>query len=364
MGAALCQCMYNTLISKGLLLKEERQELLFDPTDEAPDPRISVLLTPSIGSFWGRRKTIRYADMFCGIGGFHTAADGLGLECVFACDIDEDCRTIYQHNYRLKPESDICRLDISAIPEHDILCAGFPCQPFSIIGNGGGFADARGTLFFELARIIDARRPAAFVLENVKQIATHNRRKTLARILQILRELGYTVDYRILNALHFGVPQKRERIIIVGFRGKVAGFTWPTGKLPMKPLNEILEPEPEDHHYVSDRIRRKRHSLHKAKVKPSIWHENKSGNISSYPYSCALRAGASYNYLLVNGERRLTPREMLRLQGFPESFKIVGSDRQIRKQAGNSVPVPMVRAVLERVLNVQRAEAEGPIKAA
>ena len=303
--------------------------------------------------------------MFCGIGGFHSAGHSLGMKCVFACDIDADAREQYEHTYHLRPESDICKVDVEKIPEHDILCAGFPCQPFSIIGDRAGFADARGTLFFELAKIIEAKHPPAFVLENVKQLASHNKGKTLARILEILRGLGYWVDYRILNALHFGVPQKRERILIVGFYGKeVTSFPWPTRRIPITPLVEILEADPDETHFVSERIGKSRKRAHKASVKPAIWHENKSGNISSHPFSCALRAGASYNYLLVDGERRLTPREMLRLQGFPDSFDVIGSDAQIRKQAGNSVPVPMVKAVLERVIHVQTTKAQGNIKKA
>ena len=129
----------------------------------------------------------------------------------------------------------------------------------------------------------------------------------------------------------------------------------------MKPLSDILEPNPDPKHIVSTRIREKRHAAHKAKITPSIWHENKAGNVSSHPFSCALRAGASYNYLLVDGNRRLTPREMLRLQGFPESFEIVCNDSQTRKQAGNAVPAPIVKAVMEAMLHViepARAEAE------
>lgn len=335
----------------------ENSNPLFAKFDDVMKSVLRVPAQNGLGSFWGRRKRLTYADMFCGIGGFHTAADSLGMECVFACDIDEDVRTIYAENYKIKPEGDICQIDASKIPDHDVLCAGFPCQPFSIIGAGAGFADARGTLFFELAKIIEAKEPPAFVLENVKQLATHNKGKTLSRILEILRGLGYTVDYRILNALNFGLPQKRERILIVGFRGEATSFNWPTRKLPMIPLSELLEAEPDASTFVSDRIKRKRQSVHKAKIKPAIWHENKAGNISSHPFSCALRAGASYNYLLVDGERRLTPREMLRLQGFPDTFKIVGNDSSIRKQAGNSVPVPIVKHILERVLHAERSES-------
>jgi DNA (cytosine-5)-methyltransferase 1 len=311
-----------------------------------------------IGNFWEDKKTLTFADMFCGIGGFHAAASQLGMRCVFACDIDADCRAIYEHNYGIKPASDICRVTPASIPDHDILFAGFPCQPFSIIGNRGGFTDARGTLFFELAKIIKAKNPQALILENVRMLSSHNEGKTLERIIEVLKELGYWVDYKILNALDFGLPQKRERILIVGFKGEITGFKWPNRVLPMIPLKEILEANPDKRFFVSERIRRKRHADHKADTKPEIWHENKSGHISSYPYSCALRAGASYNYLLVDGDRRLTPRELLRLQGFPESFEIVGNDGQVRKQAGNSVPVPMVKAVMERLLYVQRVETQ------
>ena len=160
------------------------------------------------------------------------------------------------------------------------------------------------------------------------------------------------MDYKILNALDFGLPQKRERILIVGWRGEVEGFAWPNKKIPMKPLSALLEKKVDERHYVSTRILKSRKAEHKAKVKPAIWHENKAGNISSHPFSCALRAGASYNYLLVDGERRLTPREMLRLQGFPDTFKLICPDGQTRKQTGNAVPVPMVKAVLEAVLRV------------
>lgn len=347
-------------------MTEPVQNPLFGKFDEVVKAVMRTgQLVPSRGSYWEGVGRLRYADLFCGIGGFHAAADQLNMECVFACDIDDEARRVYEHNWRVRPEGDIARVRAENIPDFDILFAGFPCQPFSIIGNREGFADARGTLFFELAKIIAAKKPRAFVLENVRQLVSHNHGKTLSRILEILRkELKYTVDHKILNALHFGLPQKRERVLIVGFRDGVKGFEWPTEKVPMRPLSEILEKNPDPRFFVSERIRRARYAAHTPKVTPSIWHENKAGNISSHPFSCALRAGASHNYLLVNGERRLTPREMLRLQGFPETFEIIANDSQARKQAGNAVPVPMVKTVIERVLHVERAENKGNIKAA
>lgn len=295
---------------------------------------------------------LRCIDLFSGIGGFHIAATNLGLKVVFACDIDDHARATYRRNFGLEPEGDITRIRAEDIPGHELLFAGFPCQPFSIIGNKQGFADPRGTLWFEVVRIIRAKHPQGIVLENVKQLATADKGKVLQRILDDLKDIGYTTDHRILNAIHFGLPQKRERTIIVATLAQCDQFSWPAKRLPMIPLSEVLETNPDPKHFVSERILAKRREAHTPAVTPSIWHENKAGHISSYPYSCALRAGASHNYLLVNGERRLTPRELLRLQGFPDDFEIVSTDAQVRKQAGNAVPVPVVQAVIEAIINV------------
>jgi DNA (cytosine-5)-methyltransferase 1 len=167
-----------------------------------------------------------------------------------------------------------------------------------------------------------------------------------------LRDLGYHADFRIFNALDFGLPQKRERIFIVGFK-KACSFDWPKGGVPMTPLKDILEENVPEQYYASAYIKKNRLKKHKPTKEPTIWHENKAGHISAYPFSCALRAGASYNYLLVNGERRLTPREMLRLQGFPDSFNIVCNYSQTRKQAGNSLPVPVAKAILNNLFIAQ-----------
>lgn len=272
------------------------------------------------------------------------------MKAVAASDIDGHCQDTYENNFGFRPMGDIVDIQASDIPDHDILLAGFPCQPFSIIGQMQGFADTRGTLFFEIARIIKAKKPRAFVLENVKMLRGHNGGKTLARILAVCRELGYQVDFRVFNALDFGLPQKRERIFIVGFRDKVS-FEWPTGGLRMKSLDKLLEKNVPEKYYASDAIRAARLAKHEPTEETTVWHENKSGNVSAYPYSCALRAGASYNYLLVNGERRLTGREMLRLQGFPDTFKITTSYTQTRKQAGNSLPVPVAKAVISSLLD-------------
>lgn len=300
---------------------------------------------------------IKFIDLFCGIGGFRYASEKafnnlkLKGECVFSSDIDKFAQESYEANFGERPVGDITKVDEKEIPDFDLLFGGFPCQAFSICGLQKGFEDTtKGTLFFDIARIIKEKQPRAFVLENVKNLASHNNGKTLSTILSVLRdELGYYVDYKLLNALDFGLPQKRERIIIVGSKNPFE-MDWNFDITTKKTLSNILESNVDKKHYASKEIFEKRKAQHTAKTKPAIWHENKSGNISSYPYSCALRAGASYNYLLVDGERRLTPREMLRLQGFPDEFKIVVSDTQTRKQAGNAIPVDMVSQVIERFL--------------
>jgi DNA (cytosine-5)-methyltransferase 1 len=301
------------------------------------------------------KKSYNYIDLFCGIGGFRYAMEAASLRngikpvCVFSSDIDTFCQDAYKANFGDRPCGDITTIDAASIPDHDILLGGFPCQPFSIIGNMKGFNDTRGTLFFEIARILAEKKPKVFVLENVKLLVGHDKGRTIAVIFRILRELGYTVDYRVLNALDFGLPQKRERVFIVGLRENVP-FKWPKRSMSSKTLDDILEKEVDKKYFVSEGILQKRLSKRAQTGETTIWHENIAGNISAYPYSCALRAGASYNYLLVNGERRLTEREMLRLQGFPESFNVVCNYTQTRKQVGNSLPVPVADAVIDTVL--------------
>ena len=301
-------------------------------------------------------EKIKFIDLFCGIGGFRTAMDeacnenDIIPECVFSSDIDTFCQNSYEANFGERPFGDITKINEEDIPDHDILFAGFPCQSFSIIGKMQGFNDVRGTLFFDIARILKHKKPKAFVLENVKQLFGHDGGNTLKTIVNILeKELGYSVRFAVLNALDFGLPQKRERIIIVGHKEPVL-FNFPSPIRPFKPLSEIIENKVDAKYFASEMILAKRKNKHKSAYNLSIWHENKSGNICSYPYSCALRSGASHNYLLVNGERRLTPREMFRLQGFPDNYKIVVSDGQAKRQAGNAVPVNLVKAVILKLL--------------
>ena len=297
-------------------------------------------------------SNFNFIDLFAGIGGTRIPFAKLGGTCVFSSEWDKHAQQTYTHNFDETPAGDITKINETAIPDHDVLLAGFPCQPFSIIGDKQGFEDTRGTLFFDITRILKQKQPSAFLLENVKQLLTHDDRQTFAVIQEQLSRLGYTTYHKVLNALDFGLPQKRERVFIVGFREPIA-FEFPKPIGAYKPLLEILEPDTdvEPSLFASARIQKSRREKCKTTpFFPSIWHENKGGNISVLPFSCALRAGASYNYLLVNGVRRPSGRELLRLQGFPEDFKIIGNMMQIRKQTGNSVAIPVVHAIAEKML--------------
>lgn len=268
-----------------------------------------------------------FIDLFAGIGGIRIPFDELGGKCVFSSELDQKAADTYAANFGKRPHGDITKIAPVSLPNHDILLAGFPCQAFSIIGKMEGFNEARGTLFFNIEMILKEKRPTAFLLENVKQLKTHDRGRTFKIIERQLRQLGYYIHTGVLNALDFGLPQKRERTYIVGFRENI-DFSFPEPYNIKPKLSDILEPDHvvDSSLFASEKIKQKR--LERLKVKPfypSIWHENKSGNISVLPYSCALRRGASYNYLLVNGIRRPSSRELLRLQGFPDSFKIVVS---------------------------------------
>ena len=295
----------------------------------------------------------KFIDLFAGIGGIRIAFERNGMEAVFASEWDEPAQKTYSANFGEVPYGDITKIKADEVPDHDILTGGFPCQPFSIIGGRKGFEhETQGTLFFDIERILKAKRPRAFMLENVKQLRGHDRGNTLRVIIEHLEALGYNVQYKVFNGLDFGVPQKRERIIIVGFLDKVK-FSFPTKPVTTPvTLEDVLEDDSviDKKHFLSDTVKKAVNERAKKDYPiPSVWHINKSGNVGIHEFSCALRANASYNYLIVNGNRRLTPREMLRLQGFPDDFKIVVSDTQMRKQAGNSVIIPKIQAVAAEI---------------
>lgn len=273
---------------------------------------------------------------------------------MFSSEFDKNACKTYEANFGEYPSGDITKIDARDIPDFDILLGGFPCQAFSIIGKKEGFENETcGTLFFEIERILKEKSPCAFMLENVRNLTAHDGGKTFKVIRSHLEALGYNVYAKVLNALDYGVPQKRERIIIVGFKDDVL-FSFPDTVPPSyrKTLSEVLERDVDRKYYVRDSIRESR--LMRLKdpnyPKPYISHENMAGSVTPHPYSSCLRAGASANYILINDERRPTEREMLRLQGFPDDFKIVVPYGQIKHQVGNSVAVPVISAVARQML--------------
>lgn len=302
-------------------------------------------------------KHIRFIDLFAGIGGIRIPFDELGYECVFSSEWDKAAATTYHANFGEMPAGDITQIPAEKIPTHDLLLAGFPCQAFSIMGKMKGFEDTRGTMFFEIERILQHHKPNVILLENVKQLVNHDNGRTFRVILQRLSALGYFVKWQVLNALDFGLPQKRERVIIVGFKKETDyfRFNFDFNKQPYNLANILEKDEDIDPSlFASDKILNKRRISTEGKevFYPSMWHENKSGNISILDHACALRTGASYNYQLVNGVRRPSSRELLRFQGFPDSYKIVVSHQEIRRQTGNSVAVPMIRMVARKIYNI------------
>ena len=297
-----------------------------------------------------------FIDLFAGIGGIRLGFQMNGGRCVFSSEWDKEAAKTYYYNFGERPVGDIQKIDPKSIPDFDVLLAGFPCQPFSIIGDKEGFKhETQGTLFFNIEKILLAKKPKAFMLENVRNLTAHDNGRTFKVILSHLKDAGYDVHYKVLNALDYGVPQKRERIIICGFRKKV-NFEFPP-PIPVKERKTVadiidVDAEKDKSLFVRPAIRESRLARLKDKAfpKPYISHENVAGSITPHTFSCALRAGASANYILINDERRPSAREMLRIQGFPDEFKVVVNYGQIKHQTGNSVAVPVIRAVAERVV--------------
>ena len=310
-----------------------------------------------------------FIDLFAGIGGMRIAFQELNGQCVFSSEWDRFAKVTYRENFGEVPFGDITKIDADKIPKHDVLVAGFPCQAFSIAGFKGGFDDTRGTLFFDVARIIKARRPEAFLLENVKGLAGHDKRRTLSVILRTLREdLGYFVpDPQIINARDFGVPQNRERIFIVGFRNKNSAnrFLYPKRlEGAQKTISDIVEDsEVSVKYYLSNQLLRtliKHRARHEAKghgfgyeIIPDdgVAHAIVGGGMGRERNLLVDKRLTSFKPIThiigtVNkkGIRRMTPLEWARLQGFPDRFLIPVSDAQAYKQFGNSVAVPAVQA--------------------
>lgn len=309
-----------------------------------------------------------FIDLFAGIGGMRIAFESNGGDCVYSNEWNKYSQQTYFANFGEQPDGDITKVDARTIPNHDILVAGFPCQPFSIagvskkqsMGRSTGFEDkTQGTLFFDVCRIIKAKRPKAFMLENVKNLKSHDHGNTFKVIMESLDELDYQVFYAILDGQNY-VPQHRERILIVGFDRKRYGrdidFSFAVSAVNPKPvMRDILEDNPDDRYTLSDKLwiyLQNYAAKHKA-----------AGNGFGYgiadPSGVARTLSARYykdgSEILIaqNGKnpRRLTPRECARIQGFPDSFKIVVSDTQAYKQFGNSVVVPLMTDMAGLIVN-------------
>lgn len=320
----------------------------YTPSLFSEEPEFAVPFPPT------KNPEFTFIDLFAGIGGIRLGFESVGGKCVFSSEFDEAACKTYEANFGEYPSGDITKIPAAAIPDFDILLGGFPCQAFSIIGKKEGFDNETcGTLFFEIERILKEKKPKAFMLENVRNLTAHDKGNTFKVIKSHLETLGYYVYAKVLNALDFGVPQKRERIIIVGFIDNVDfSFPMPVPVEQRRKLTDILESNVDRKYYVKDGIRQSR--LMRLKdpsfPKPYISHENMAGSITPHHYSSCLRAGASANYILINDERRPTEREMLRLQGFPENYKIVVSYSQVKHQCGNSVAVPVIAAVAQQMM--------------
>ena len=310
-------------------------------------------------------KSLKFIDLFAGIGGFHIALSSLGGKAVFASEWDKEAAQVYENNFSLKPEGDITKISEKSTPDHDILCAGFPCQAFSISGKQLGFEDSRGTLFFDVARIAKEKQPKIMFLENVKNLARHDNGKTLAVIKNTLDEIGYDVFDKVLDASKFGVPQSRKRIYIVCFRKdlKVKDFSFPKEEKVKKHVLDIVLPDSETTKYVIHRNDVKinnsiKETFSDAPLRIGTVNKGGQGERIYSPLGTAITlsaygggAGAKTGLYRINGRiRKLAPRECARLDGFPENFKIAEKDNIAYKQFGNSVVVDVLKKIMKNAL--------------
>jgi DNA (cytosine-5)-methyltransferase 1 len=313
-----------------------------------------------------KNSKFTFIDLFAGIGGIRLAYQNLGGSCVFSSEWDKYSMQTYYSNFGKYPHGDITKISETQIPDHDILLGGFPCQPFSIagvskknaLGKAHGFLDeTQGTLFFDIARIIDFKKPKVFMLENVKNLVSHDKKKTFGVIKETLKELGYTIYFQVLDGQYF-VPQHRERIIIVGFKNdyfnNLEAFEFPTMGEKKYAIKDILEKNVNPKYTLSDKLwnyLQEYAKKHKAKGNGFGFGLTNLDGVSRTMSARYYKDGAE---ILIpqdgKNPRRLTPRECARLQGFPDSFLIPVSDNQAYKQFGNSVVMPLIQAVGENIV--------------
>lgn len=291
-------------------------------------------------------EPIKFIDLFAGIGGFHLAFSELGAKCVFASEWDEHARKTYQKNFELSDPGlfasgnfagDITEVIKEDIPDFDVLCAGFPCQPFSQAGHKLGFNDVRGTLFFDIAEIIQVKRPRAFFLENVRGLYKHDGGRTFETIQKILtEELGYKIYHQIVRATDHGLPQHRPRLFIIGFLDHDVEFEFPSKRDLMFTMSDVWE----------------------GKVEREVGFTLRVGGKAS-----PIDDRRNWDGYWVDGEvRRLTPREGKRMQGFPDDFEFPVPNSQAMKQLGNSVAVKAIQDYAEKILEALRGQGDQHIQ--
>jgi DNA (cytosine-5)-methyltransferase 1 len=315
------------------------------------------------------RKEFKFIDLFAGIGGIRMGFEKAGGKCVFTSEWDKFAQITYEKNFHEKPEGDITKINEKDIPQFDILLAGFPCQPFSNAGLKKGFEDTRGTLFFDIARIIKHHKPKVVFLENVKGFKSHDKGNTFNVIKNTLEGFGYKVYFKVLNAKDFGVPQNRERIYIIGFLNDLP-FEFPNPPKADIKLGQILDKEVDAKYTISDKLwaghqrRKKEH-----KEKGNGFGYSMFNSESPYTSTISARYYKDGSEILIEQKgknpRKLTPKEASRLQGFPEEFLIPVSDNQAYKQFGNSVAVPVISSLareIYKVLNIYYANEDTKIK--
>lgn len=315
-----------------------------------------------------------FIDLFAGIGGFRLAMESLGAKCVYSNEWDKSAQKVYELNFGDIPEGDITKVDEKSIPNHDILCAGFPCQAFSISGKQLGFKDCRGTLFFDVARIVKEKKPKIVFMENVKNFAAHDHGNTIKVVKSVMNELGYSFEYCVLNSAKYGVPQKRERVYMVCFRNDIlhSKFHFPMPVPLSKHVEDILLNDESlvdnlyvdrnDFRYKTDCGDVKRDSTIRMGIVNKGGQGERIYSVKGIAITLSAYGGGVFSKTggyLVNGKaRKLHPRECARLMGFPDSYIICASKSQAYKQFGNSVVVDVLQYIAIQIGKVLENEDE------
>ncbi|WP_273245787.1 MULTISPECIES: DNA (cytosine-5-)-methyltransferase [unclassified Flavobacterium] len=361
---------YEALIYITEILEKEYPDVVFNEEKISELINSGNIRNENIVFAEQANPTFRFIDLFAGIGGFRLALQNIGGKCVFSSEWNNYAKKTYSSNFGEVPFGDITQIDENTIPDHDILVGGFPCQPFSLagvskknaLGRNHGFRDeTQGTLFFDIVRILETKRPGAFLLENVKNLVSHDKGNTFRIIQGTLNELGYNIHCKVLDGKHF-VPQHRERIVIVGFDRNVfngeENFNFPEihNNNNNNAIRTILEPNISDKYTLSDKLwnyLQEYAAKHRAKGNGFGYGLTNLNGISRTLSARYYKDGAEI-LLPQHGRnpRRLTPRECARLQGYPDNFRIPVSDTQAYKQFGNSIVVPLMQAVGQEIVEV------------